>query len=132
MVYAEWDDSLSVGDAEIDGQHRWLFFILNRLVEAIGGEDEEQAAIRCMVDMERYALTHFASEEAYMDSIGYPRLAEHRLLHLGFAEKAEEFREALITGSISATEVAAYLKNWLVTHIKKADADIARTMGLGG
>lgn len=131
MVYAEWDESFSVGDAEIDGQHKWLFFILNRLDESVGQEGEEQAAVRCMVDMERYAMTHFASEEAYMEGIGYPRLEEHRLLHRGFAEQVEKFREALIVGEISAHNVASFLKDWLVTHIKLADGDIARTSGLG-
>ncbi|WP_022661931.1 bacteriohemerythrin [Paucidesulfovibrio longus] len=132
MVFAEWNEGLSVGDEEIDGQHKWLFFIINRLVDAIGQDDEERAVVRCMVDMERYALTHFSTEEAYMESLGYPGLAQHRLLHLGFAEQVENFREALILGEISAVDVADYLKKWLVAHIQKADGDIARTMGLGG
>lgn len=131
MAYAEWDDSLSTGNEEIDAQHKWLFRVLNLLVESIGGEGEEQASIRCLVDMERYALTHFAAEEAYMERIGYPGLAGHKLLHLGFAEQVEGFREGLITGEILAMDVAAFLKNWLVQHIKVADHAIVPGSGAG-
>jgi hemerythrin-like metal-binding protein len=131
MPFAQWDESLSIGDEQIDGQHRWLFFILNRLAESLGHPDEEQAVICCLVDMERYALTHFAVEEAYMESLDYPGLAEHRILHQGFARKVEEYREGLIAGEISARQVADFLRDWLLRHVQGADMDIHRSLGLG-
>lgn len=124
MPFAQWDESLSIGAEPIDGQHQWLFTILNRLATHIGSPDEEKAVVRCLVDMERYALIHFAAEEAFMREVGYDGLEKHRTVHQGFARSVESYREALINGDIAALDMAGYLRDWLINHVRGADMAI--------
>ena len=72
-----------------------------------------------MIDYTNY---HFNSEENYMESIGYPDLDKHKILHNEYIGKLNEYYDKIVSGKmILSIEVTNYLKNWLVNHIKGTD-----------
>jgi hemerythrin-like metal-binding protein len=71
-------------------------------------------------------VRHFADEEAYMASIGYIGLRNHRFIHeelLGrYAGHAQEIRSA---GGRPDQRFFHFLRHWLTAHIKGIDRKYA-------
>ena len=75
MGRIEWNDALSVGNDELDSQHKELMRLYNDLHEVLVNGSPEQtirtkkATIDALVT---YAVHHFSTEEEYLETIGYP------------------------------------------------------------
>ncbi|GHV96463.1 hypothetical protein AGMMS50293_27830 [Spirochaetia bacterium] len=122
-----WDDSLSIGIAKIDGQHKQLFNAVNSLIDAIDlgrGKDELKKALDFLVN---YTATHFADEEDIQQQYRYPDFENHHDIHESFkkmaVELAKEFMESGTTEGL-VKEVKRKFGDWLVTHIKGQDSRI--------
>ena len=73
-----WDDSLSVGVATIDEQHKMLLKHLGELSEAVGlkrGSTEIVGTLDFLVD---YTQLHFATEEKHMSENDYAEYEQHK------------------------------------------------------
>jgi hemerythrin len=68
-----------------------------------------------------YTQLHFKDEEAYLQRIGYPRLARHEGEHATFVEKITNFSIAAEAGVQDQAAVHRYLKVWLQSHILESD-----------
>jgi hemerythrin-like metal-binding protein len=122
MALIDWSPSLSVGVGEIDGQHKELVRLTNRLHDAMG-RGQPQAVMGGLVDgLARYARTHFATEERLMDRHGYPAVRAHKEEHRAFVQKVVEFKKGLDAGRLTVSlDVLKFLRDWLVRHIKDTD-----------
>ncbi len=83
-----WQDRFNMGVDEIDKDHQKLFKIVNKLFTF--GDESQKSQWACMEGIKYFkdhALTHFANEEAYMDSIGYKVLERPRRIHNDFRQK---------------------------------------------
>ena len=82
-----WQDEFKIGVESIDHEHQRLFKIINKLFAF--REEEKDSQWTCQESIKYFkdhAIKHFADEEAYMLSIDYEGLAEHRRIHRGFRE----------------------------------------------
>jgi len=122
MALIKWDDSFSVGIAEIDAQHKMLVDMINNLNDAMRqgkGKDALGKTIGGLID---YAGTHFLTEERYFDQFGYPGTLSHKKEHADFTLKVTEFKNKFDTGTVALSiEVVNFLSNWLQNHIKIVD-----------
>jgi hemerythrin-like metal-binding protein len=122
-----WDDSLSIGIAKIDEQHRQLFDAVNRLIDAIEaghGAAELRKSLDFLVE---YTATHFADEEAIQRQYRYPDFENHYRIHEAFKKLAAEMAGELEhygTSTALVKEVKRRFGDWLVTHIKGQDSRI--------
>ena len=119
-----WDDSLSVGVATIDEQHKMLLQHLGDLSEAVShkrGSTEIVGTLDFLVD---YTQLHFATEEKHMVENDYPEYDAHRELHEGFKKTlknlGEDFEEEGATPSL-AEAINTLLINWFINHIQHVD-----------
>jgi len=123
-----WFDELATGIHEIDDQHRELLQNIACLDEATRSGNL-QRSLDILSYLEGYTSNHFASEERHMASIGYPRLAEHRSLHVAFLREFQR-RRALYEANRSLAsltlDLSDWLSAWLLDHVRGADADMAR------
>ncbi|GAB7021853.1 bacteriohemerythrin [Salidesulfovibrio brasiliensis] len=118
----EWDDSLSVGVREIDGQHKVLIDLINELNDAMRARRSKAIMMDVVKRLADYAVEHFATEERLFDRYGYPETEAHKEIHRKFVAKVSEFAEQLNSGKASVTmEVMRFLKDWLIGHIKGTD-----------
>ena len=111
-----WSDGLSVGIAEIDGQHRKLLGLMNGLEAALGHGRDAAALDRIARQMADYARYHFAAEERRMDYALYPDAAAHKAEHAEFRAEAESLLAAGRPGP-----ALDFLRGWLLTHIQGTD-----------
>ena len=113
-----------VGVIHIDREHQKLFQILGQVHDAhSSGDSSAKQTIRsAVVELLDYTRTHFASEEATMETSGYPALAAHRELHGNLLAQVRDFEiRAEFDEQFGPVELATFLYNWLATHIRGAD-----------
>ncbi len=125
----EWNDSLAIGVAKIDTQHRKLVKMVGQLEQALGRGDALQEMGRIIKSLVDYTRYHFKDEEDLMDQINFSRSEEHRKLH---ADLIEEVRRILlaIRGSqpVTPADLIDFLRRWVVDHIEKEDRKIGAEM----
>lgn len=116
-----WQDSYSVGMAEIDDQHKALFATINRLWAAIVGKGDPASVLGLLDELERYTVSHFSAEEVFMSQIGYPDFAAHKKLHALFVQRIAQERAGVSAGKSLSLDLLHFLKDWLIQHILVED-----------
>lgn len=126
----EFTEDCMIHIEEIDNEHRRLFQMINEAIDlAEHTEDVTTIADSLLPRLKEYAATHFAHEEAYMESINDPELPLQRKEHTAFTEKMNTF--VLDTSSpeaarTSLNDLLTYLVRWLYHHILSSDIMIGK------
>jgi hemerythrin-like metal-binding protein len=130
-----WDDRLLTGYAEVDAQHRRLFALLEGLAEhaatATTGADELRQAVDAL---SRYAQEHFDDELEMMqkERCDLRHVMMHVQEHGAFVRRVSMFGESLSTDQTAtrrqASELVAFLAEWLRHHIRVVDQVMARQL----
>ncbi len=127
--YFEWREEYKIGVDVIDKEHQRLFKIINKIFtlkdEEKNGEWACQEGIKFF---KGHTLKHFADEEAYMASIGYEGLEQHKRIHKGFRENTlPALEQELEQSNYSSDAVDHFLgvcAGWLVGHTMTEDLSI--------
>jgi len=120
----EWNESLSVGDATIDEQHKTLFAHIEQLLDQVIGGQGETVINETIVYLDRYITEHFSHEEKYMKEHGYPELDWHKEIHTGFSKEYDDLKKEVAAGGTSrilAERLGAFLSRWWVNHVRVVD-----------
>lgn len=122
MAFLNWNDNLNIGIIQIDAQHKNLVNMLNQLYEAMSTGKGKEVIGKIVKEMAGYAVTHFGTEEKLMQQYSYPEFAHHKNEHELFVKKVQEFNNEIQKGNIIiVSNVANFLKEWLVKHIQGTD-----------
>lgn len=123
MPFIPWDERMSLGVEEIDAQHKHLLTLVNELHECCSLSSDPAIVRRVADAFTLYTRDHFATEERYMDSLGYPEYERHLKEHMDCSLKALEFFGASLDEDNPdlARDMLAYLKDWLLTHLLRTD-----------
>lgn len=128
-MYEFTEDCLTHIDA-IDEEHRRLFQMLNEAITlSQDAADVKPVANNLLASLKDYAATHFAHEEAYMESIHDPELSLQKAEHAAFTTKMNEFQldtTSPETAKASFQGLLAYLVRWLYHHILSSDMMIGK------
>ena len=117
------------GIATIDQEHKRLFELAQETHDLLNDNllhDKTQSLTSLTSELIDYTKTHFAHEEAYLDSIQYAHIPAHVALHRKFEESLMEFDfDAIEEDPDSQDEIVEklldFLVTWLITHIMKVD-----------
>jgi len=126
MPMVEWSDSFLIGVDTFDEHHKHLVNLLNQSYDAfvLGVPTEKLAAI--LNELFEYASYHFASEQFWMIEHSYPILEQHIKEHTFFVHRLKELQDDYRQGNTSVPlDIVIFLKDWLIDHILKSDADYA-------
>jgi len=126
MALIKWRDEFSVGVDAMDAEHKTIVRMINELNESMKNRSSDQEMGRIFRNLISYTQTHFASEERYMESIGYPGLESQRSEHAGLvrelAQLAREFKAGKL---VIGKKLMGFLKDWLTNHILESDMKYA-------
>ncbi len=116
----EWDNSLSVGIATIDAQHRTLFELINRLE---GVSELQRTELESVIDaLLDYAQIHFQTEEEYFQRYAFTERDAHEREHSEFIVQAVAFRKQFEEGcNVPVRQIHGFLIDWLSRHIRVSD-----------
>jgi len=114
-----------MGIAKIDSQHRTLFSICNELLEIQNVNDGAAKFGAVLQHLRGYVNTHFSDEEALMSQMGYPALAEHKMLHEKIIDEINTTVRATKDLFSLKKELYLMLDNWIRQHILIEDKKIS-------
>lgn len=122
MALITWNQNYNVNINEIDRQHQMLVKMINDLYLAMQTAKEKETLSKMLDKLFIYAAMHFAKEEHYFDTFGFPETEKHKKEHVDFERKLSKFEKDFNSGKVMLTEkVIQYLANWLVHHIQGSD-----------
>lgn len=115
-------EELLTGIHEIDDEHKKLFDILERLQAIVAADENWSVVYFAMAELEQYARTHFAVEEALMRLHDYPSLDKHVAEHRGFSRRLAQLEQETVLKEVSLG-VIEFIKEWLLGHIGGSDLE---------
>jgi hemerythrin len=122
MAYFTWSSIYSVGNHEMDSQHKVLIDLINRMHEAMrtGKGSSELGGI--FKEMVNYAQFHFSAEEKLLITAAFPDYAKQKAEHDSFIKKQKDFEAQYKAGKLALSiEVLNFLREWLTGHIQVED-----------
>lgn len=125
MTAIQWSSAFATGVREIDDQHRRLVGYINELnADGARAPADLSRILESAID---YTLYHFAFEEAYLESSGYPLLDAHKKVHDVFAQELQALKGQYQAGRMTAESLKEALARWLFDHISKTDTVAMRS-----
>ncbi|MGA2185881.1 MAG: bacteriohemerythrin [Bryobacteraceae bacterium] len=126
MALFTWSPEYSVGNDLIDGEHKTLYEMADRLHSAMLSRQGHAVLQSLFAQLAGYTRTHFSHEEALMAKHAYPQLAEHAEIHRQLIAKLAKLQDDLKGGKLTVTtDTLQFLKEWLRHHIGKTDRLLA-------
>lgn len=123
-----WSENFSVGNEELDDQHKRLLDLCKRAVECLSDRDRHRNAAdarRILDEIAEYVRLHFRAEEQWMQQHAYPNLEPHKKAHALYEMKLESLLADAQHGVLDVGELFLYLADWWTQHILEMDQDYA-------
>lgn len=89
----QWTQALSVGNVEIDNQHKEFFARVNKLMDAMTERKGKEEVGNTIKFLESYVIEHFGTEERHMTKVNYPKFTQHKAEHEEFKNKFAEIKK---------------------------------------
>ena len=124
-----WDARYEVGIAVIDGQHREMVALANRLLAGLGAGAARDDLVEALRELVRAAEHNVATEERLMQEHGLSP-AHHAAEHARLLEEIRRFDRRLDERGLA--ESARFLHEWLLGHIDEDDRPFAEQLRARG
>lgn len=111
----------SVWVHDMDAEHQVLINIMNKLHDRHLAKASRTELKTIVDELVTYTKKHFADEEHYLDSIKFPEVKTHKVIHKQLLEKLEGFGKKFTLGEPLSQEFFDFLKGWLSAHIRGID-----------
>jgi len=121
MPHFVWTDEYELGIPVIDSQHKRIIDYINRVYDALENDANQDEINEVLTHLVDYTFSHIAFEEAMLEEVDYEDLSAHQLTHKTFTRLIENLRFRAQQGEAVGAELAAFLKNWLLSHIMSED-----------
>jgi len=119
-LFIVWKPEYDLGIPIIDEQHRGIVTIINSLYYGAQSGNVKNIFLSTSGMLHSYADIHFQTEEFFLETIGYPGAADHRLLHQDYTSKLAGIdREHYLDRD--PHELMDFLKKWWLGHICEED-----------
>ncbi len=126
MSFFQWNQNLVLGVQKMDGEHQQLVGLMNQLFEANERKLPKQEIVSAFKALADYTVKHFADEEAYMESVGFPDIEKHKIIHKDLLSKVGAHFEGFKNGGTLVDQsVFDFLNLWLKAHIMGLDMKYA-------
>ncbi|HIJ37465.1 MAG TPA: hypothetical protein HPP80_01095 [Rhodospirillaceae bacterium] len=126
-IGSELIHGLDIDGGLIDDDHAHLVDIINDFILAVAEGGETDHLQRTLKTLSSYARDHFSREEALQASVGFPLAVQHQAAHQELMIKMASYETLLgsrLNVSRAKKELCVVLKDWLLNHIGKQDANM--------
>ena len=118
----EWNPRYEVGVRFMDGQHRQMLALVNRVIESADRGVSLEDLVVVLRDLVRVTEHHFHAEETRMAEFDADAEA-HRGEHRDLLESLRFFTARLDADKVGKCSV--FLRDWLLRHIESTDRQFA-------
>ena len=117
-----WDHVLSVGNDEIDEDHRRLVDLFNLLNHSVAEGESPEYLAAVLEELINCTAWHFSHEERLMLKYDYRDIEEHKAEHQELIKSAKELQQKILqAGKLVAEQDLEYIERWLTAHILTDD-----------
>lgn len=126
MPLTEWDPSYNLGVNEIDEHHQKLVELINKAYDVILYSTKRRDIEHILKELMDYTNYHFDVEERMMKEAKFSGYRSHVKRHNEFKMQLDALYAGYHSGeAFVSTDVVLFLREWLVSHILKADKKCA-------
>jgi hemerythrin len=125
----EWRETYEVGVRVIDGQHREMLALVNRLLAGLHAGRDPDELVETLRELVRAAEHNVATEERLMQEHGLA-IGHHAGEHARLLDAIRHFDLRLDRAGIG--ESARWLREWLLGHIDEDDRPFAEQLRARG
>ncbi len=119
-----WSEALSVGDPELDEQHRTLIEMFNTLFSFLNRGESKDKIGPLLSDLNSYTRLHFRNEERHIGLIAHVNMEKHFQEHLQMEKQIEVYQEIFARNDSDLTyEMIGFLRDWILRHIMHTDIE---------
>jgi len=127
MTLLVWQESFSVGIAEVDHEHHELIELINSLHAALGTDRAGERVEAFLGEIFADISAHFALEERVMRERRYDALVEHKADHERLLDQLRDMMDAQAEGAeLDDAVFGDRLGNWFASHFSTHDARFHR------
>lgn len=119
-----WDESLALGNALIDTQHRMLVLLFKKLDIAIKQQLPHKVIMGITLEIKKFAEFHFLSEENLMNELKYPDVTNHEGIHSRLLSQLNVIIAKVNRKEHFPDEMLDMMHAWLTTHALHEDMKI--------
>lgn len=124
-----WKSEYNINNFKIDREHQQLFSIAREALSISKlKKDEEQIEKlkKTITKLFDYVGTHFSNEQKHMESISYPELEEHKLLHKNMINMLTNLVSKLNSMELEQIQQALFnfIEEYFIRHIILEDKKI--------
>ena len=124
----EWRDEFKTGIASVDHEHQELVGMVNNVIRLMDedGDDDYEAVIDALGDVNAKISAHFALEELLMRRAAYAEFEPHKEDHENLLDEIRDIMDAFEAGEYAQrrSEFVSHLSAWFVTHFSTMDAKL--------
>lgn len=121
-VFILWKKEFELNVPFIDGQHKRLVDMINRLFSALQAGEGRRMMEDIVSELVDYTKTHFGDEEKLFLASDYPGKKPHLEQHKEFIATVARVQEDFRAGKVvMGSETLDFLKAWLLKHIQGTD-----------
>ena len=130
-----WNKQLSIGNTIVDSEHKHLISLVNQVEKAMRiaqGQRDPHPLEKAFGQLEDELVRHFRNEERIAEAIGYEfaqhhKTEEHMLTELHYLKSELMARDCIWT-DVALEHFSAFLEEWMLDHILKADMPMKPTL----
>ena len=117
-----WDDSFSVGNPDMDAQHKKIIELINELIEFQELPILPEKVHNTLYEMFLYSKGHLYDEEKLLQKNGYAELKEHLAFHEEYIEQMTGLLKTATNQEKKASlQIIQFLRDWWEYHILTED-----------
>ncbi len=132
MVRIVWRPEYETGNEVIDAQHRSLFELANRLLDALLRNETRGAVQDLAKDLVAFVERHFETEESILVARDSPSAAEHTSSHRRLLATASRLLRSMEDGQFDAADFLDFFVNKVVLqHMLVDDRKISAQLSPG-
>ncbi len=128
--HVDWLAQYTIGVYRIDLEHEELFRLANLVLDLKGADKDTLMTI--FKGLAKYCHYHFSNEEKLMADIGYPGLAEQRILHKSIIRQMDEVLKKSKDLADLQGRRQQFMRGWIVKHVLEVDLKIAEFVRVKG
>ncbi len=122
MKEIAWDNILSVGEDEIDEDHRRLIDLLNILNHSVMDGEAPIYLAAVLEELINCTVWHFSHEERLMLKYGYQGYSDHKAEHQELINSVKALQQKMLqAGKSVVSDDIEFLEHWLTEHILSTD-----------
>jgi len=122
-----WVPEFEIGNEYVDLQHRYFLDLITRIGKNFRATRDTDYKRKLIIELQKYAEFHFASEENIAVSIGLPGVEEHHQLHLQILEDLNQYAKNLDKGLKTIDEFLEFITDWFLVHTQHEDRNFFKS-----